>query len=224
MHINLDDVLDLNFINNLNSLVYLSNDDLLDLSLTMSVAVIAENKHFDFDLVKNGKSILVDKSNVVEYVELLKKYYTFEMHNTPQYLNLLAFSQGFKVIFGENIIMNTNVAKQCYNTLTSFNKYPNIDPEDYDSLFISKVSSLEFLIRYLRERDTETFRKFLVFTTSQNYVSHKISVYSTQNTKNIGYPSSSTCTRELFLPDLPSYELFAERMDYAINTSGFQNG
>jgi len=219
------------FIKSLNSLKFMTNEEIIDLDLTMSVPIkIIDNNVLFFDLINNGHNISVDSSNVNHYIDLITDYYTFKIPcNTPRYLNLCAFKYGFNTIYNkENILteylMDTEIITDAFMKI---NKYPDIKFEDLDSILASGNNEIkDMLLKYFKDRDESTFKKFLKFSTGSDYldVDQKITVYGSVRS-NI-YPTATTCSRAITIPiqSTENYEIFSQKLDYVLDyITGFQN-
>src|SRR5205807_1516740 len=99
--ITIEDVCDREFVNNLNTLETMRDEEIIDLMLTMSVLVSQNNNTIYFNLVPDGNNIYVSGNNLKEYINLIKKYYTFGYPDSPRYLNMIEFVNGFDDIFND---------------------------------------------------------------------------------------------------------------------------
>lgn len=221
--ISLNDVCDEKFINSLNSLKKLSESELSDLLLTMSVTITLDGKVVNFDLEENGAQIPVTLENIDKYITLMIDYYTFKNINAPRYKLVQKFIKGYKKIYediNENPFSNT-----IFKILTYLNKYPPINLEQViKSIKCNDATTEIWLIQFLRQNNSKTIRKFINFVTGVDYLRSIDSINIIKTPLKYHLPRATTCHKEIYIGTYEDYNQFAKKLSYALNNCiGFQN-
>ena len=185
----------------------------------------------EIELKQNGKNILLSNENKNEYLQLLYNK-IFNSYEIIQIKN--SFLKGFNKVFDfNNLKLFTSIEIQ-NNFLTSFFVpweekilIENIIP---DHGYNYQSSQYKYLIKYLVSLDKNEQKKFLKFTTGCCRLPYggfknlkpKLTIvkkicYGIDNEKYL--PSVMTCQNYLKVPEYKSYEVFKEKLEYAINES-----
>lgn len=201
--------------NDLNKLKTMSTEELEDLSLTMSIRTSFE-KFGEYNLVENGNQIPVTTDNVEMYVDLIIKYYTFQIINTIRYKNVNSFTIGFTCVF---LDINKHENKTFfYQIFEKYNKRPPICKEHLKNQLKCYENKIFFkwMSKYIDNSSEETLKKLLEFITSIDYIRQDEQI-SIRVTSEKGLPNAGTCYRTLWLPKYDNYDIFESRLTLAIN-------
>ena len=185
----------------------------------------------EIELKENGKNILLSNENKNEYFQLLFN----KLFNSNEIIQIKnSFLKGFNKVFDfKNLKLFTSIEIQ-NNFLTSFFVpweekilIENIIP---DHGYNYQSSQYKYLIKYLVSLDKNEQKKFLKFTTGCCRLPYggfknlkpKLTIvkkicYGIDNEKYL--PSVMTCQNYLKVPEYNSYEIFKEKLEYAINES-----
>lgn len=223
--ITLEMVMGSTFVKNLQTIKKLSDNELECLFLTMTIPVTEGDKYIEFELIEGGKDIQVTIDNVDQYIRLITDFYTFKNINSPTYLNIKAFNEGFQMVFTLDSSV-TKVNKEIiYKCLTTINSFPVIQITDIKNIISCSNSTNRIrMLQYLSSLDTLKFKKFLKLTTGLYFLTNgeKIHIYVTSREPSY-FPTLSVCSREIHMPNYSTYDEFVAKMDYLVdNIRGFQ--
>jgi len=225
----LSDVCDTQFINSLYGLKNLSETELSDISLTMSVPITVDNKISNFDLEmtdENSSEVTITHENLDRYITLMENYYTFKNIKAPRYKIINEFIKGFTQIYeGINLQSSPNMI---FEILTCLNKYPPISKEKVIKLIrCDYYQTKDWIIKFLTQNNLKTTKKFINFVTGVDYLASNNHIeikYSYSNKKSL--PVALTCFNRLEIyNEYKNYEEFSEKLMYVLdNYIGFQYG
>jgi hypothetical protein len=223
--ITLEEVCGIDFIQNLTAIKSMTQEELTDLDLTMSVTINNGSNNSEFDLMENGKDISVSIDNINSYIDLITQYYTFKNKAAPPFINMNAFVEGFNFVLPLNNVNDDNIREIIYKFLTCTNVYPTLDHTDLDNIISCQDKNLkDTIIKYLSECDANKITKFIRLVTSLEYLEpgNKI-IVGKWNTSINHYPKISTCSKMMYVPPYSTYTGFMEKMDFMIeNVLGYQ--
>ena len=184
---------------------------------------------YEIELKPNGKNILLNVTNIEEYINLIYDFIFYKGINKVTE----AFREGFNIIFNidelrcfspeelEEIIFGSDKQKWEKETL-----YENLKPEHgYNKN--SKI--FNDLIKYMTSLDKNEQKKFLIFTTgasrlplggfkalSPKLTVVKKSMNGNDNPDNF-LPTVMTCQNYLKIPQYSSYDILKEKFNLAMN-------
>jgi hypothetical protein len=219
----LSDIMSIQFIETLYGLRNLSDQDITNLELTMTVTIKNDNKTIQYDLIEYGNSVVVTKENLETYIQCITDYYTCCDKNSPRYQNIVAFVTGFEMLF-HNVSKFLN-DQQLFDVLMYMNKYPAIDKSLLNQTIVCKNNEIkEWLLEYLETLDDVKLCKFFEFGSALNYynMQSKLNIYmSSSNNKSL--PTAQTCFKRITIPYYQSKNIMQNKFDIALdNFVGFQ--
>ena len=185
----------------------------------------------DIELKQNGKNIILSNENKDEYLQLLYN----KLFNSSEITKIKnSFLKGFNKVFDfNNLKFFTSIEIQ-NNFLTSFyfpwNEKILIENIIPDHGYNYQSSQYKYLIKYLVNLNNNEQKNFLKFVTGSSrlpYGGFKNLKPKLTIVKRICYekdiekylPSVMTCQNYLKVPEYKSYEIFKEKLEYAINES-----
>ncbi|KAG5418773.1 HUL5 [Candida metapsilosis] len=219
--------LDEELFNNLIKLSNMSSEELQHLDLSFVINEKVDGQTYNFDLIPNGKSIKVDRSNVQYY---LHKFADFKLNQLllPQ---TKAFLSGLFSIIPRKWFMIFDYYE--LQMLISGGK-KDVDVIDWQENveyggYLPNDASVCYFWEIVNEMTPQEKSKLIKFVTSVSRA--PLLGFSALNPKfgirNSGrdvtrLPTASTCVNLLKLPDYKNKEIMREKLLYAINTeSGF---
>jgi ankyrin repeat protein len=225
--INLNDILPFDLNN-------YTDNDIEEYNLTMSVrAINADGNSEEYDLVVNGRNILVTKDNVAEYKKLLLEFYTIKGERK---LLLDAFKSGFLNLFNQNMMQYINhcelidliIKKTCIIPLNEWKENTKINHNQ-----ASEPKEIKWFWKYLSSLDNKKISKLIEFFSGSPNLppgnlkrlkkdNHPFTIQYSPAIVN-GLPWSYTCTFTLHIPQYESKEKLFYYFDYALEYyQGFQ--
>ena len=227
--------INLNDIQNIHKEIYdfISKKDYIEDIKSLNLYFIFPNKENDIELIKNGKNILITNENINEYIINLYNF-LFESKEIKEIIN--SFKEGFNNVFPierlnylsseeiQNIILTSEIENWEEKEIS---KFINIEHG-----YTIESIQIKYFFKYLSELNKENKKKFLKFITGSERLPFlgfeglkpRLTIVKriTEEYNNPDYflPSVMTCQNYLKIPEYSSYEIFKQKMDFAILEGG----